>query len=243
MVRRKRRNKKGKNSRADRIMLLIVILCVVFVAAYIFYSVQDDDFLGQVDLPFNLSKEKVYAVLECFMTRKAALMAILLAAAAIPYMLIDKLVYTVRRRRYRNSPLSKLDQMDGIEFEHYAVWILKLMGYTHCRVTKPNNDFGADVIANRDGKKTVVQVKRYRGNVGIEAVQQVVASKAHYKAEEAAVFTNSYLTDAAKTLARENNVAIIDRDTLYKFGVKSAFKQSGGQTDQTKQLRKQEKMT
>lgn len=121
------------------------------------------------------------------------------------------------RRRYSRCPLSALDWMDGIEFENYSAYILGLMGYAKCRVTKESRDFGADIICMRDVSRVVVQAKRYSGKVGIEAVQQVVASKAYYKASEAVIFTNSYLTSSAATLAKVNGVTVIDRARLGRF--------------------------
>lgn len=216
--------KRKKLSRIDMVMLFLVIISIAFIITYILHNVYGEDVFEHINLPIHMKPEGIRAVLGYIYTEKNLLTAELVLIFGIPYVFTEKLVYMLRRRRYRKSPLSKLDKMDGIEFEHYALWILKLMGYKRCQVTKASGDFGADVVAIRNNKKTVVQVKRYKGNVGIAAVQQVVASKAHYGADEAAVFTNSHLTSAAKTLAQENKVTIIDRDTLYKFGVKSAFR-------------------
>lgn len=61
--------------------------------------------------------------------------------------------------------------------------------------------------------------KRYnfRNRVGIEAVQQVYASKAYYKAQEAWVITNSYYTLNAKNLAKACGVKLLDRVELQEF--------------------------
>jgi restriction system protein len=52
--------------------------------------------------------------------------------------------------------------------------------------------------------------------VGIAAVQEVVAAKAHYGANRAMVVTNAHFTQAAVTLANSNDVDLWDRDRLAK---------------------------
>lgn len=109
--------------------------------------------------------------------------------------------------------MKTIDKMNGIEFEVFAKNFFKKLGYRVKR-TPPSKDFGADLLMEKDGKKYVVQVKRYKSNVGISAVQQVVASKAYYSADIAIIFTNSHLTEAASELAKLNNVIVFDRNTL-----------------------------
>ncbi|WP_342591586.1 restriction endonuclease [Paenibacillus shirakamiensis] len=60
----------------------------------------------------------------------------------------------------------------------------------------------------------VVQAKRYSKNVGLKAVQEVQGAKAHYKASEAWVVTNSDYTQQAYNLAKSNQVKLINRDQL-----------------------------
>ena len=87
----------------------------------------------------------------------------------------------------------------------------KNMGFISAEVTTASNDYGADIkgIDSR-GRKWVIQCKRYNGSVDNSAVQEVVAAKAHYHAERAAVMTNSTLTKNARKLANENGVEIFE---------------------------------
>ena len=105
-----------------------------------------------------------------------------------------------------------VSNMSGIEFEHWCASMLKKnMGFISAEVTTASNDYGAD-IKGRDsrGRKWVIQCKRYNGSVDNSAVQEVVAAKAHYHAERAAVMTNSTLTKNARKLANENGVEIFE---------------------------------
>lgn len=76
--------------------------------------------------------------------------------------------------------------------------------------TQKSGDYGADVIAEKDGIKYVFQCKYYTTQVGIEAVQQIYAAKDFYSAHVAIVVTNSVFSKAAKVLARELGVVLWD---------------------------------
>jgi hypothetical protein len=107
----------------------------------------------------------------------------------------------------------QIDGMTGEEFEHFLGGRFRQLGYA-TRVTQLSGDYGADLLLDRDGRKTVVQAKRWRARVGIEAIQQVHAARGYYGARAAMVVSSSYFTEAAKTLARKLNVELIDRTDL-----------------------------
>lgn len=117
------------------------------------------------------------------------------------------------RERISRSGIKEIDVMDGIEFENYLKILYSKLGYK-TSVTKASGDFGADVILEKDGKKIVVQAKRYSSNVNLQAVQEVTAARSHYGAQEAWVVTNQYYMSSAIHLARSNNVKLINRDDL-----------------------------
>lgn len=101
--------------------------------------------------------------------------------------------------------------MSGLDFESYCAKVLLSKGFTHVMVTPASGDFGADLIAQDDrGQKWVFQCKRYNGKVNNSAVQEVVAAKAHYKADKAGVMTNSRLTEKARQLAWENEIMLYE---------------------------------
>lgn len=87
-------------------------------------------------------------------------------------------------------------------------------------MTRAAGDYGADLVIQKDGKKIVVQAKRYSKNVGIDAVQQAKASIAYYKAHEAWVVSNRDYTDAARNLASSNSVRLINREMLIEMMLK-----------------------
>lgn len=110
------------------------------------------------------------------------------------------------------TDITKLDIMQGYEFEELVKTVYFYLGYK-AELTKKSRDYGADVLLeDESGKKIVVQVKRYNNTVGTKSVQEIAGAKSHYAASDAWVVTNSHFSEAAETLARETNVRLIDRD-------------------------------
>lgn len=111
------------------------------------------------------------------------------------------------------APRITLDTLSGIQFEQLVADKYRNLGVT-VTLTKASNDQGADLVLRRFGKTTVVQCKRYSVPVGNFAVQEAVAAKAHYNAEEAIVVATSDFTRSAIELARSNRVQLIGRAQL-----------------------------
>lgn len=125
-----------------------------------------------------------------------------------------------RKQRLAASGIADIDRMDGLAFEQYLEVLFSKLGYK-VRRTQYVGNYGADLIIEKGGVKTVVQAKRYTKAVGIKAVQEAVAAKGMYGCTEAMVVTNSTFTRAAAQLARVNRVVLWDRDRLVEavFGV------------------------
>lgn len=115
--------------------------------------------------------------------------------------------------------LEKIDRMtDGFSFEQYVGDLLRKMGYQKIDVTRGSGDYGADVIAEKDGKKYAVQCKCFSKNnsVGYDAAKEAVAGASFYKCDAAIVITNQYFTNNIKTFAENSNipVSLWDRNAL-----------------------------
>jgi restriction system protein len=138
--------------------------------------------------------------------------------AAIIFKLIEK-------ERLIKSGISDIDKMDGKLFEKYLEVLFERLGYKVER-TKYIGDYGADLIIRKNGIKTVVQAKRYKGKVGVRAIQEAVGAKGYYSCDRAMVITNSYFTKQAKELADKNEVELWDRKELVRNLLK--VKKEGG---------------
>ena len=121
-----------------------------------------------------------------------------------------------KERRLRAIKLSDIDNMDGIEFEHYISRLLKHREFK-AEVTKASGDLGVDVIAQKNDLKYAVQIKRYNEPVSRRAVSDAVAGKYHYGCNAAMVVTNNYFTEGAKELAQSTGCELVDRETLTEW--------------------------
>jgi hypothetical protein len=119
--------------------------------------------------------------------------------------------------RNRERSPQEIDAMTGVEFESYVARRLRDHGFEVCG-TPITGDQGADLIATKDGRTAVIQTKRYSGNVGNAAVQEVLAARTFYDAPDAWVITNSTFTPAARALATKGGVRLVDGPALSTLG-------------------------
>jgi len=111
--------------------------------------------------------------------------------------------------------LSDPQNLSGLEFEAFLKQLFEILGYTVMQ-TKSSGDQGADLVIMLDNIKTAVQAKRYSGKVSNAAIQQVVASKKHYKCDKTLVVTTGKFTKSAIQLAISNDVQLWDSEKLSK---------------------------
>lgn len=124
---------------------------------------------------------------------------------------IERFRKEISQSTLRERTCPDFSTMSGYAFEEYCARLLRSKGYRDVDVTPKSGDFGADIIAiGADGKKTCFQCKNYQNPVGVKAVQEIIAAKAYYHCDVAAVITNSSYTEAAKELARETGVILMD---------------------------------
>jgi HJR/Mrr/RecB family endonuclease len=118
-------------------------------------------------------------------------------------------------RRGSDPSIQPIDNMTGLEFERFVANKLKEQGYTEVKITE-EYDLGVDIIAEKDGLRWGIQVKRYFGLVGANAVRQVVTALRYYGCNRAMVVTNSLFSQVAIKLAACNKCKLIDRSLLLK---------------------------
>jgi restriction system protein len=114
----------------------------------------------------------------------------------------------------RNLRLRDIDTMSGVDFEHYVAQLLIRHGYANVSLTE-KYDYGIDIVAEKDGVRWGIQVKRYSGLVKAAAVRQAVTGLRLYSCDRAIVITNSTFSNVAQRLAAGNDCVLIDRAGLY----------------------------
>lgn len=130
-------------------------------------------------------------------------------------LLVLKLVWKVVVRR-RFVRLRYVDGMDGVDFEHYIAQLLRKNGFHRVSLTQ-RYDFGVDIVAEKDGVRWGIQVKRYSGLVKAAAVRQVVTGLRIYDCERAMVITNSTFSAVAQRLAKANDCVLVDCNGLRRL--------------------------
>jgi restriction system protein len=128
--------------------------------------------------------------------------------------------YYSQKSLVKYSGIAEIDQMSGKQFEQYLGQLFKAQGYS-VKFKQDSGDFGADLVLMKDGRRVVVQAKRYQKRVGIKVVQEVQAAIAHYGASEGWGVSNSDFTEAAYSLAKSNGVRLINRNVLMNMIVQA----------------------
>ena len=133
--------------------------------------------------------------------------------------------YKQRKRRILfESGIDKVDDMSGMIFEEFLLAHFKHLGYTGYLTPKTEN-YGADLVLQKDEIKVVVQAKRWKNSVGIDAIQQVMVAIKRYDANKGLVVTNSSFTKSAYELANSNAIELWDRTKLIEVMDKSKGKE------------------
>lgn len=109
--------------------------------------------------------------------------------------------------------LRPLPASDPLAFERFCAAQLTSSGWA-CSLTPRSGDFGADIIATRGGETLAVQCKSGFTPSGVSAVQEIVASRAVYRATRLAVVSTGGFTPAAERLAKANGVALLSTNSL-----------------------------
>lgn len=116
------------------------------------------------------------------------------------------------RRWARSQEVRREDDpsnLSGRAFEEWTAEHLEREGYEAEVVGGGPGDGGADVIAERPGRRVAVQCKRISSSLGTEAVQDAVTAREADGAEEGWVVTTApEVTDQAEDLARKTGIEV-----------------------------------
>lgn len=124
---------------------------------------------------------------------------------------------TIDLSETKNDIFSKIDSMEGHQFEFFCADILTKNGFDNVEVTSGSGDQGIDVIADKDGIKYGIQCKCYSSDIGNKAVQEAFSGKSFYNCHIGVVLTNRYFTRSAIELAQKNGIILWDRNKLLEL--------------------------
>lgn len=111
------------------------------------------------------------------------------------------------------------DHMSGPDFEQYVARLLHESGCRGVRVSGGAGDMGADVTARTpDGRRLVVQCKRYAGNLSSPDVQRFAGTARDiHGADVALLVTTGRPTGPALQVARQCRITLVDRPALARW--------------------------
>jgi len=132
--------------------------------------------------------------------------------AAVPYSREAADRYLVTDSGLLSRVVSDVRYLTWEEFEDAMAALFENLGH---RVERPvsgrTHDFGADLLLDSGTEEaTAVQVKLWGQAVGISAIQEVAAARAHYSCGRAICIAPGGFTAAAKALAQSTGVTLWD---------------------------------
>ena len=133
-------------------------------------------------------------------------------AAGIIILLVIVILFLAKRSR--RKPYCEMDELEGHDFEYYCAKLLEERGFLEVEVTKGSGDFGADILAEKDGITYAFQCKCYNTPVGVRAVQEAYAGRDFYGRMVGVVMTNQYFTAPAVEAASRLKILLWDRGYL-----------------------------
>ena len=135
-------------------------------------------------------------------------------------------------RSYRRQPqtavpiltVAELYALSPGDFEVYVGQLFRQKGY-RVKLRGGSGDLGVDVeLRKRDGKKAVVQCKRYRTTVGSETVRELYGTLIHERAAHAFLVTTADISDAAREWALYKPITLIDGETLVRIATSLQYR-------------------
>jgi restriction system protein len=115
-----------------------------------------------------------------------------------------------------DAPEPDLGALSGPDYERYCASILRGRGWT-VQETPVTRDFGADLIAERNGIRLAVQCKLYAKPVGNKAVQEINSARPLYNATHACVVAPFGFTKQAERTAHGHGVRLLGHSGLALF--------------------------
>lgn len=114
--------------------------------------------------------------------------------------------------------LLELEKMDDLQFEFYICKIFQLKGF-NVKFTPVADDYGADLIVERQGAATAVRCRLVNGKgadalLGSGVVEETLLALKYYPCDDAMVITNGYFTKEAARRASRTKITLVDRNLL-----------------------------
>lgn len=127
------------------------------------------------------------------------------------------------------NSIEQLDKLQPLYFEAAIALLLENNAGGNAYLTPKSNDKGADIMFFNENQNLLIQVKQSKSALGISSGQEIVYALKEYQFRKNTEFnpqviTNNYFNNNAVELANQNNVSLVDRDTLINWIQKHPLK-------------------
>lgn len=127
----------------------------------------------------------------------------------------------IEAQRVGHVPTMTLDELYALsprDFEHYVAALFMRRGYK-VELRGRTGDLGVDLALTQfDGRKAIVQCKRYRHSVGPEIIRELFGTMVHERAAHGFLVTTAEISDGARAWAADKPITLIDGQTLVRLG-------------------------
>ena len=115
------------------------------------------------------------------------------------------------------STVEELYALSPADFESYVADLFKRRGFK-VKLRGRSGDMGVDLeLAGPNGKRAIVQCKRYQHTVGAEIVRELYGTLIHERSMHAFLVTTADISDAAREWAANKPITLIDGATLIQI--------------------------
>jgi len=122
-----------------------------------------------------------------------------------------------KKQRMLNAQedLKSIKRLSWLEFEHLVGEYFRRKGYEVSGNDTSGADGGIDIKLMKDGLLTIVQCKQFRAQrVGVKIVREMLGLKTAHYAHSVVIVTTCDFTRDAISFAKQNNITLIDGETL-----------------------------
>lgn len=102
-----------------------------------------------------------------------------------------------------------LDAMKPREFEEFIGELFQQMGYD-ISITSLSADEGVDLFLEKEGRKVIVQCKRYKGSVGQPVVRDFFGTMVHNQVDQGFIVTTGTFSLPAQTWVEGKPIHLVD---------------------------------
>lgn len=151
------------------------------------------------------------------------LLGLMTAAGLLTLIILWGVVLWQRERlrdggEFQGMSVDELYALSPKAFEHYVAELFERRGYK-VEVRGRAGDLGVDLmLARNDGRRAVVQCKRYRHSVGPEVVRELLGTMLHERAVHGFLVTTAEISDGARSWAADKPITLIDGAALAQLG-------------------------